>query len=150
MKKLIIFLSLSLILFSVPAYSQVDSSKLTALKIYEDVKAGVSGLAKSLKVPAEHVYTVLVRQQIVHSCVWLILLIIAGLMLLFFSKGSRNKEERWINDDGGPEAIIFLRIFQILCGIILFVASVVNIDTIFTGFINPEYGAIKDIISFIR
>ena len=44
-----------------------DTAKLTLSKVYSDVKSGINGLAQSLKVPATHVYEIMIRQQIAQS-----------------------------------------------------------------------------------
>lgn len=72
MKKLIIALlcilsivaaySQDSVLVKVPAPTVVDTSKLSAKMVYDDAKEGIKGLAKALKAPAEHVYSVLIKQ----------------------------------------------------------------------------------------
>lgn len=118
-----------------------DTAKLTLGKVYSDVKAGINGLAQSLKVPATHVYSVMIKQQTVGAITWLIVDIFLFLVALFFiivwtldKKDDRN--EWW----GVP--VVFIIIFLIF---IFF-----NLSNIVGGFVNPEYGAIKEIISFVK
>lgn len=118
-----------------------DTAKLTLGKVYSDVKAGINGLAQSLKVPATHVYGVMVKQQTVSAITWLIVDIFLFLVALFFAivwgiDKSEDKNEWW----GVP--VVFFCIFLIF---IFF-----NLSDIIGGLINPEYGAIKEIISFVK
>lgn len=114
--------------------------------VYSDIKAGIAGLAAGLKVGAEHVYTVLVKQQIVYSITWLVFIIILLLLSTVFRKVLYNHaREEWDDELFG--------LFCIFGGTILIIGYIIvlcNLTTITTGLINPEYGAIKDIINFIK
>lgn len=125
--------------------------------VYQDVKEGLTGLAKGLKVGVEHVYIVLVKQQVVHAITWLIVLTILSLLTFYFwynfntnYKKTQDKDHDWYHDDLDDHfdlvgnLIIFVVLFAIT--LILFFTS---IHTIISGFVNPEYGAIKDIINFV-
>lgn len=129
-----------------------DSGKLTAKMVYDDAKAGIIGLAKALKSPVEHVYKVLVMQQVVKAITYLIVLII-GLSFFFIAlKGSKNTEEKWHTGgyDPSPTVTGIMRWAQIVLGIISICAGVSSLQDIVAGFVNPEYGAIKDIFEFVR
>ena len=123
----------------------VTDSTLTFLKVYEDVKGGILGLAEALKTPAEHVYEVLVKQQVINAWSGLIFIIIM-LVLLFLSirylKAYNNDPD--INDLTVPVVLL------IFVSILTFVALIGTGLDILTGFFNPEYGAIKDIVDFIK
>lgn len=125
----------------------VDTSS-TFKTIYSDIKSGIVGLATALKVTAEHVYTILVKQQVVNSIIYLILGIISIIFIINWIKKYKSNEE-W-EDYGNPTALGVVRITQIIIGFILLVISLLNIDIIITGLINPEYGAIKEILNFIK
>lgn len=125
----------------------VDTSS-TFKTIYFDIKSGIAGLAAALKVTAEHVYTILVKQQVVNSIICLILGIISIIFIINWFKKYKS-DEKW-DSDHGPTALGLVRITQIIIGFILLAISLVNIDVIITGFINPEYGAIKEILNFIK
>ena len=45
-------------------------------QVYGDIKTGLVGLAAGLKVGVEHIYIILVTQQILNSITWLIIIII--------------------------------------------------------------------------
>lgn len=117
-----------------------DSAKLTFSRVYSDVKTGIAALAASLKVGAEHVYGILVRQQLVISLTWLIFLIISCVMWIPFFK--------YMPDDEGVKCpyIVFIGGSSFLFTLVSFC----HIEMILTGLINPEYGAIKDIISIVK
>lgn len=122
--------------------------ELTKEVIYQDVKAALNQLGEALAVGGEHVYLVLVRQQIVSAVTWTIVLLSSLLMLYNFMKAAVNIDERW--EEQAPTAIGIVRIGQGIIFGILLIVSLFHIDYIFTGFINPEYGAIKEIMSIIR
>ena len=122
-----------------------STTALTFNKVYENVKEGIQGLASALKAPAEHVYEVLIKQQLVNSWFGTILIIVL-LVLLFISiqylKDCNNNED--IKDLTGPILLV------IIASVVTFVVFIVVGPDILTGFFNPEYGAIKDIINFIK
>lgn len=144
MKKIILVIIIPL--FGVCTYAQDsikipvnDTGKLTVAKVYNDAKSALTGLAQALKVGSEHVYGVIVKQQVVSSIVWLcvdivILLLSIALWILWWK--SRDKDEWW----GVP-------FFSTL---IFFIIFFFTINTMVSGFVNPEYGAMKDILSFIK
>lgn len=55
---------ISTVVNNVDSIVSAQTESLTFAKVYDDVKAGISGLAVALKAPAEHVYEVLVKQQV--------------------------------------------------------------------------------------
>jgi hypothetical protein len=125
-----------------------DSAKVTMTTVYNDAKAGIAGLASALKVGAEHVYVIMVKQQIVKSitgCVILLFIIIGWIALVRgFEYGADPKKGDW--EEGLVPYCIFI-------GGGLFVITIIfilNIECLLTGFINPEYGAIKDILEFVK
>lgn len=103
-------------------------------------------MAMALKTTAEHVYYVLVKQQIVKSIVWLLVGIIGVIMLLSYKK-LYNFGHKNYDDSEGASYIPF--VLQIITSIIMLILFLGHMNTIVTGFINPEYGAMNDIIEFI-
>lgn len=126
-----------------------DSAKVTFTTVYNDVKEAISGIAASLKVGAEYVWTILIKQQIVKGLVYLILLTISLILIISFYKACKNSKEDWL-EHGDPTPIGIMRIIQIVTGLCLFVISINNLDVILTGLINPEYGAMSDIMNWVR
>lgn len=47
--------------------AKADSTSITFTKVYNDVKEGINGLAIALKEPAEHVYKIFVKQQLIEN-----------------------------------------------------------------------------------
>ena len=116
--------------------------------MYSDFKQGIVALASSLKVGAEHVYMVLVRQQVVYAITYLILIIIAFILILNWIKKYKSDEEWATVQD--PTGLGILRLIQILVAVIMMSIGVFHIENIMTGFINPEYGAIQDITDMVK
>lgn len=129
-----------------------DSSTLTFKEVYSDIKVGLKGLGDALKVGSEHVYEILIKQQIVYSICYMFLPIMFIIFIIAFSLNI--KKAKWYTgyrdteDDWNRNATLTL-IFATL-SLVMLVASVVNFGEMMTGFINPEYGAIKDIMNFIN
>ena len=98
-----------------------DSSQLTMNKVYEDMKQGIAGLASSLKVGVEYIWTILIRQQTVKSIVYLIIMIIGLILLINWTKKYKSNEE-WCNNDF-TTGLGVIRVFQVIIGGILFIFS---------------------------
>lgn len=130
------------------AVTTVDTSSNFKM-IYSDIKDGIAALATGLKVGAEHVYTILVKQQIVIAITRLILLFISLIFILnWFKKYKDPNEIWWRNND--PTFLGLVRIFQITLSSILFSIYIMSFSTITTGLINPEYGAIEKILEMVN
>jgi hypothetical protein len=152
MKKFILLL---LVFFTITgiSYAQENNSppkeettvyqdiKQAAPTLYQDVKGALKQLSEALAVGAEHVYGVLVKQQVVEAITWLIfnifaLLIVIFLWIMFARNDDKDRDEWW----GLPFT------FQLLQLVLL----AFTLDNIMMGFYNPEYGAIKDILDVIK
>lgn len=127
-----------------------DSAKITMNKVYEDVKYGLQGLASALKTGVEHVYIVLVKQQIVNAITNVIITFLLFLCPLFYIVRYRKWAEEK-NKQGGSDGWIVLWFFTtiapMVCGLIFFLATAQ--DTVM-GFVNPEYGALQNIFEFVK
>jgi uncharacterized membrane protein YuzA (DUF378 family) len=117
--------------------------------VYTDIKDGISALASGLKVGAEHVYEVLVKQQIVNAITYLVIGIVSLILMLNFIKRYKDPKEKWIYDDS-LSVLGVVRVSQIILAVILFIGFMVTIDEIIMGFVNPEYGAIETIIDIVK
>lgn len=153
MRKLL-FLSLILLNFSVFAEDSTlkaikDTSEVTFSKVYNDVKTGISAVATALKVGAEHVYEVLVLQQVVNAVVFIIILLMSIVLCVNFIKKSKDTNEIWF-DGTDPTILGVVRTIQLIAGIIMFGVGIFHLDIIATGLINPEYGALQEIMSWIK
>lgn len=114
--------------------------------IYTDIKSNIQALSSALKVGAEHVYGILVKQQVVNSITWLIFSILCIICIIVFIKIVMLASKNNWDDDG---TIGFVFVAGIGC-IVFLIICLAHIDTIVTGFVNPEYGAIKEIINFVK
>jgi hypothetical protein len=138
---------------AVQSVKEVDTSS-TFKAMYSDFKQGIVALASSLKVGAEHVYGVLVRQQVVYAIVYLVLTIIGFILILNWIKKYKDDKEKWkagnsVYDDT-PTGLGLLRSIQIFVALVMIGIGIGNINSIMTGFINPEYGAIQDVIEMVK
>lgn len=134
--------------FTSTTINAIDTSS-TFKQIYSDVKSSITGLASALKVTAEHVYGILVKQQIVNSIVYLLIFMFS---ILSFTICYKNWSKIEMNESGNPKEakpFVITIIFGLL-GIILMCVFLKNIDLMIMGFINPEYGAIMNIIHFVK
>lgn len=133
---------------AVQTVKEIDTSS-TFKQMYSDFKQGVVALASSLKVGAEHIYIVLVRQQIVYGIVYLILLLIGIFLMINWLRNYKNSGEIWWQRNDATLLGIF-RTIQIIVALIMMVIGIVNIETIVTGVVNPEYGAIKEVVKMVK
>ena len=120
--------------------------------IYSDLKDGISALAQSLKVGAEHVYKVIVKQQIVEAFTFLLLLIVSIIStIICYKQWGKIVIKRGNYSDTIEEIrpLIFTIVFGVIA-IVTFFVFILNIDAMIMGFFNPEYGAMKDIINFVQ
>jgi hypothetical protein len=138
-----------------------DTGKLNMNMVYKDAKEALKGLGEALKVGSEHVYVVLVRQQMVNSISGIIIILILFIIATRCFVWSKNSYEAhlklgesdsyWCIDDSAKGiASIAIAIFGGVLGIIFIVMFCSNYNDIITGFINPEYGALRDIMHFIK
>lgn len=135
----------------------VDTSS-TFHTIYSDMKQGIAGVATALKIGAEHVYKVLVMQQVVYAICYLLCFIFGLILFAFAYKQYNVYDKKWneFRKAGGGRYDDFFHISVVFCiaglllGVIFFVVGCVNIGNIVSGFVNPEYGAIQDIINFVK
>jgi hypothetical protein len=134
-----------------------DSSQVSLGSVYKDIKAGIEGMAAALKVGAVHVYAVLVKQQVAKSIMWLVVLIFS---LVFMRIGwNTAKGSKWTKPNNSSEDLPIptpdngwaaLSGVMWVIGIIGTIVVVFHLQTLITGFVNPEYGAMKDIVNFVQ
>lgn len=119
------------------------------------VEAAVEAIGKSLKVGSEEVFTILCQQQIVKALKECIPLII-GIVLIIFTiimscKGKLftifNKGDDRYDDTASAKTVASFIGGFVCCVCIIISFYVVDFETMFTGFFNPKYGAIQDIIN---
>lgn len=121
-----------------------DTTKVTFTKVYNDVKSGLKGLREALKVGSEHVYQVMVRQQVINAITDVMAFVFCIIIWFIFYKLMKASDFDRVNWQSVVGVIIGILNSAFLV-VLLFCLS-----TILTGFLNPEYGAIKDIVEFIK
>lgn len=160
----IIAMSFLFVSYAQKTDSLPDTAKLTLTKVYADVKAGISGLAQSLKVPATHVYEILVRQQVTYSIINI--LMVLGLFIcclltaryakitykghLALYKLRTDRTDADIEDTPKGVLSVILAVISIILGGAGVIVLCTTMQETVIGFTNPEYGAIKEIISFVK
>jgi hypothetical protein len=128
---------------------QNDLTKVTFSQVYQDFKEALSGAADALKTGSEHVYGVLVRQQIVNSISLIITILVLTTASYFAFKFVNRKSIKDGLEDTEPGAVFaVIGVAILIIGTIGFTAS--HTVEIVTGFVNPEYGAIQEVREFIR
>lgn len=127
-----------------------DTAKLTFARVYGDVKAGIVGLASALKVGAEHVYKVIVKQQVVNAITYVVIILVLLILCLRFwsmHKTAVVKHGEYWEDYAS--AVVPL-IGSIITGLIAIIMFIRTSNDIVMGLVNPEYGAMKDILEFVK
>jgi len=165
MKKLILVLMLFVVSFIAQAQDSTLVTNTNTEKLIDKysakLEASIVSLADTLKQPAEHVYKILIKQQVIISYELLLILLFAilfGMTALIFSKGSKwgdrdyynNRDPKtpfWIGYAWNIKAT-FTLIFGLLSLLFLLI-SILTMNRTFSGFLNPEYGAIKDIMKML-
>lgn len=144
MKKLLSIVLLFIVI-NTNGYSQ-DSTKLTAEKIYADVKEGFTALVNNLEGPAKHVYGVYVKQQKVEGWSSLICALFTfslGLIIIIRNWGEADFEE------GNKYAALSI-VGILVTAIGLALVWIFLGGSGYTQITNPEYHAIKDIIDTFK
>jgi len=125
----------------------IDNANVTFTTVYNDVKDALSGLAEGLQVGGEQVWDILVQQQLIGSIVWLLYLIIlipaAFILKYAISEITSN------NHDTIDIYVVLIILFGIIT-IITIMSFLINMNAGITGFLNPEYGAIQEILELIK
>lgn len=127
----------------------VDTADLST-RIYSDLKSGIAAAAEALEVGAEHVYGVLIKQQYVYSIVYTLLIILFSTITIIFMKQYKKQwyKDEWQKYDSPRCAVVIVG--NILSAVTTIVIISTTITKVITGFINPEYGAMMDIINFVK
>ena len=115
--------------------------------IYGDIKQYIDELAQSLGVAADHVYGLLVKQQIADGIVTIIAFIATGAVLVTVFYIAVKRE------DFRKSELTVTWFIGIASGMILFVtllAGAVEITGAVKQLINPEYYAIKEIMDVFK
>lgn len=151
MKKLLFILLLIIPAFVINAQEVEPKDELATVQvidhIYDKTTEAITELAQALAVPAEHVYNVLVKQQVVVGVSLLVGLLFSMLFtsiswFILFKKHNFKRELCLQNTEG-------YWMLSLLLSIVSIVLLVVFLSSGISSLLNPEYGAIRDIIRIL-
>lgn len=115
----------------------------------ETITKYIDQLAQSLNVASEHVYEALIKQAMVSgiaSIVWAVLFLITIIGLII----GTIKVFKWnIEEDDGDMLIPFGLLMAVMA-IIPVLGLLFNVENALTALLNPEYWAIKEVLSAIK
>ncbi len=134
-----------------------SDGKSLVKQIYEDgkslapdIKSAFSSLAQGFNTTVEKLWDILVRQQYVWSICYAAILLITLFAWYKFGK-MFNKTATDRNDLGEMKRINIIYTAALFTLALYGTTSVAdNIDKMLTGFINPEFGAVRTIVEFIK
>jgi archaellum biogenesis protein FlaJ (TadC family) len=124
-------------------------------KYVDKVVSALTVLAKGLKQPAEHVYAVLVKHQIIKAIsllIFPILTIICLLVIFKYEPKSRWEDKPYSRSDedrSWNRSATIVVIVSIL-GVVFLIITCIFFEDIIQGFLNPEYGAIEKILDIVK
>lgn len=148
MKKLLILLIFLFIGMDSFSQDKKDTTSVTAREVYNDAKSVLKSLGEALKVGSEHVYEVLVRQQITNSVTNVIGMILGLIFSYSLYKFANDKKDP--NDDWDDTIYIIPLVMSIIIFACVFIGGSIVMQETVMGFVNPEYGAIKQILDLIK
>lgn len=112
----------------------------------------INVVAEKMGVGVEYVWPLFVKQQVINSIVWIIGILFGYIVCGgFFFMARKCKEKSSFDCHGNPEnSETVFRIIGFVGGCLTFIISswvfLDRLSVIVTGFANPEYGAIKQIV----
>lgn len=118
-----------------------DSTLPFYKEVYGDLKAGAMSIANGLGVAVKELFTILCIQQVVKSIVNMVVLL--SMLLLAFWANKVWKNTEFTSDGPNGQGVLFC-VIGVIC-LIMFLFTLFNLTETITGFVNPKFGAIKDI-----
>lgn len=124
--------------------------KDAAKHITPKIESAIQEIAKGLKTSAVAVWDILVRQQLVWSWCYLIGMIVS--LLVWFKFYRTIKEAKTDLNEFGNWKVnnILMTIGLLFSGVFLSILSFQHLEAMMTGFINPEFGAIRTVIEMAK
>lgn len=117
-----------------------DSTLPFYREVYGDLKAASHVMAEGLGVAIKELFDIVVTQQLVKSVTNLVFVLFAILFGYWAFKVGKSTE--WYKATGRNVGAVFLGVTCLFFVIWTFVC----VNETVTGFMNPKYGAIKDIV----
>lgn len=126
--------------------------------VYSDLKTiapkisdGLKEVAKGLKVGAESVWDILIKQQLIYSIGYLMCIILGILSWIhFYYRMEDGRKNDWGPGHGEPTSYHLLAAITLFVAIFFSTISTIHFTDMLTGFINPEFGAIKTIATIVQ
>ena len=116
-------------------------------KYADKIEAGLTALAQQLQAPAEHVYELFVRQQVIEG-VTILLLLLLGITLIVgcIITGFRNmKRISGVCSECQPAYSVIPFAISALLGLVIVISISHKASSGITQILNPEYYAIQEI-----
>jgi hypothetical protein len=123
-----------------------DDGKQLLKTVDDRLSKAIEKAAPVLKVGAQKVWDTLVKQQRVWALMWTIFL---GITIFswchFYYRIRQGEKDSWVKDSQTPLAWMTL-----LISIALSITTALHWETIFTGWFNPDYGAMIQLAEFAK
>lgn len=167
MRKLIIISILSLFLGSITTSNVLanPNDSLSKTMVYNDLKAlykddvkslvkfgyskadtVIGKITRALSYGASESFDILVQQQRIKSIYYLFYWIISISLTISLVKIYK----KYSDDATMPDKIQLITGIMIVADIVLIIMNYIHFNEMLTGFFNPKFGAIRDIIMFIK
>ena len=163
MKKIILLLTF--VAMTAFSFSQEDTSELVTDSNVEKLvdkysaklEASIISLAETLKQPAEYVYEVLIKQQYVKAYAsivpWIIFIGLLPIFISLMKKGLILKNDNYGNEHNYFYYNDSFTVITVVVGILTIaslIAGAICLQYVIQGFINPDFGAMQDIVNMIK
>lgn len=115
-------------------------------EVYSDIKNFLSATAKALGTAVENVWNILVKQQRVYAIIGIIALLGSFFLSRFLFKKAKEVSIELKEADSWHPGGLFLY----LLGIAVLALNATHIYNTISGLYNPEYGALMQVLEFIK
>ena len=117
------------------------------MDVSKELQEVLKVLADQFGTTVSHVWEILVKQQMVDSITTIAMIvamaIICILSIIVLVRAKKYSDEK---NDYDSDSVIISRTIAIITGALLVLIVPFCLDNIVTGFVNPEYGALMDIL----
>jgi len=167
MKKLMFILLLIIPAFIINAQDVQPKEELATVQVidhlYDKTSQAISELAKALEIPAEHVYNILVKQQTIQSISSILAILVVSLICFIVIrltyKDYNYINKQWSEVNNRPDKTHYFDlddrwwVWAIGTAYVIWSIAIITffcvLNNVVMGLLNPEYGAIKDIMSIL-